>query len=223
MATIVCDVNETLLDLSGLDQPFAAAFADRGPEIKRLWFAKLLHMSAVLTTIGTWQDFGVVGRVVLGDVSRAVGLAIDGEAAEEIVASMRQLPAHDDVVPALSALRDAGHAVVALTNSSQATAEAQLSAAGIDHLMDRIMSVDATMRFKPDPAVYLRATSELDQQPTQLVMLAAHDWDCAGAMRVGWRSAFVGRGGQRPSVVLQQPTWQGPDLQTLASTLIDAL
>lgn len=222
MATIVCDVNETLLDLSGLDARFAAVFGERGGEVKRLWFARLLHTSSVLTQLGTWQDFGVVGRTVLADTAARLGLSLGGSDAAGIVAGMRELPAHPDVVGGIEALRAGGHSVVALTNSGQSTAEAQLAFAGLDGMLDRIMSVDATLRFKPDPAVYAHAESELGVGPADLVMVAAHDWDCAGAMARGWRSGFVARRGQAYNPLLHPPTWSAPDLPRLAAVIADA-
>lgn len=219
MATIVCDVNETLLDLAGLDEPFGVRFGDRGGEVKRLWFARLLHTSGVLTQLGAWQDFGLVGRAVLVDVAERLALAITDDEAGDIVSGMRALPPHPDVAPGLQALREAGHRVVALTNSGQATAETQLAHAGLDGLLAAILSVEPVRRFKPDPAVYRHAAAALGAGSDELVMLAAHDWDCAGAMAVGWRAAFVARPGQGYNSLLQPPTWRAPDLVELSGLI----
>lgn len=221
MATIVCDVNETLLDLAGLDGPFTEVFSERAEEVKRLWFARLLHTSTVMTTVGTWQDFGVVARTVLRDTAERLGLPLGDAQAGDLVGGMRRLRAHPDVVDGITALAGAGHRVVALTNSGQATAEAQLAHAGLDVQLDRILSVDPTLRFKPDPAVYAHAANELGATPWDLVMVAAHDWDCAGAMRCGWRSGFVSRPGQTYNPLLQPPTWRASDLLGLASAIGD--
>lgn len=222
MATIVCDVNETLLDLSGLDEVFACHVGERAAEVKRLWFARLVHTSVVLTTLGTWQDFGVVGRAVLADLSERFQLGLDDAAVAEVVGAMTSLPAHPDVVPGIEALRRAGHRVVALTNSGQATAEAQLAHAGLDSLLEMILSVDATASFKPAREVYVHAQEQLEVPTSELVMVAVHDWDCAGAMKAGWSAAFLRRPGQAYNPLLQPPTWEAPDLVVLASQLAAA-
>lgn len=222
MAVIVFDVNETLLDLSGLDASFAEAFGDRAGELKRLWFARLVHTSAVLTMIGSWQDFGVVGRSVLADLATRVGIAVDDAQVDRILGQMTSLEPHPDVVPGMTRLAAAGARLVALTNSGQTTAEAQLAAAGLDGFLDAILSVDAVKRFKPDPAVYEHCAAVLDVAPIDLLMVAAHDWDCAGAMRAGWRSAFLERPGQGYNRLLQPPTHRAPDLPTLAGQLVAA-
>jgi 2-haloacid dehalogenase len=219
MTVIVFDVNETLLDLGGLDEPFAEVFGDRGGEVKRLWFARLLHTSTVMTTIGLWQDFAEIGKSVLADVGRRLDLPVTGPQIDEIVGTMRSLDAHPDVKPGLERLADAGVPMVALTNSGQDSAEAQLAHAGIDTYFDRILSVEGLMRFKPDPMVYDHCRETLDVLDDQLVMVAAHDWDCAGALVAGWRAAYVDRPGQAYNALLRAPTWQVADIGELADVL----
>lgn len=220
MATIVCDVNETLLDLDALEEPFATAFGAQGSLMARLWFARLLHHSTVLSTLGSHQDFGLVGRTVLTHLVDTAEVDVDEGWVDGVATTMRALPPHPDVREGLSALRDAGHRVVALTNSGQAMADAQVAAAGIDDLLEDVLSVDPTQRFKPDPAVYAHAAEVLDADPGELVLVAAHDWDCAGAMRAGWRAGFVARPGQPRSPLLQPPTWSAPDLRALSVLLL---
>ncbi|MGI9016809.1 MAG: haloacid dehalogenase type II [Euzebya sp.] len=222
MAVIVFDVNETLLDLSGLDQPMRKVFGDRAGEVKRLWFARLLHTSTVMTMLGTWQDFGTIGRAVLVDLGQRLDLEVSEDQADEIVGIMAKLSAHEDVRPGLVQLTGAGLSLVALTNSGQATAEAQLTSAGIDDLFDDILSVDAVLRFKPDTAVYDHVRDHLEQRASDLVMVATHDWDCAGALKAGWRAGYVHRPGQAYNPLLQPPTFRGEDMIDLAQTMLDS-
>ena len=222
MSVIVFDVNETLLDLSGLDSQFDAAFEDQGDEMKRLWFARLVHTSSVMTQIGLWDDFGAVGKSVLIDLAERMYFDdFTASQADRIIGAMRELPAHDDVVGGLRILKDTGTTMVALTNSGQATAEAQLKSAGIDGYFDTIMSVEAVRKFKPDVAVYNHCAEELDAQPRSITMVATHDWDCAGAMHAGWKSAFVLRDGQGYNPALPSPNYREEDMISMARTLID--
>lgn len=217
---IVFDVNETLLDLSGLDQPFTNLFGERAGEVKRLWFARLLHTSTVMTMVDTWQDFGEVGKTVLTDLGQRLGLEVSSEEVETIVGTMRSLDPYDDVIPGLTTLSDSGAPLVALTNSGQNTAEAQLTHAGIADFFDHILSVEGVRSFKPDPAVYAYCSDTLETNPDQLTLVAAHDWDCAGALHAGWRAAFIERPGQAYNPVLPGPTYQSDDLVSLARTII---
>lgn len=222
MAIIVFDVNETLLDLAALDEAFADLAGERGGDVKRQWFTSLLHLSLVVSTVGTWQDFGVLARAALAGVLRRCGIDAGEAEVEAVVATMRQLPPHPEVRAAIERLRSEGHRTLALTNSAQAMADAQLGFAGLDDVLEEILSVEPTLRYKPAPEPYRQVEELLGVEPSEVVMVAAHDWDCAGAMKVGWRSGFVRRGAVY-SPVLQPPTWQGEGLDAVVSAMLPDL
>lgn len=110
---------------------------------------------------------------------------------------MRTLPAHPDVRPALVALKSVGFQLVALTNSSDAAVAAQLAHANIGDCFDRHLSVESVRRYKPDRSVYLWAAEQVEQEPGNTMLIAAHGWDVAGAKWAGLQTAFVERPGQQ--------------------------
>jgi Predicted hydrolase (HAD superfamily) len=58
---------------------------------------------------------------------------------------------------------------------------------------DCVLSAEIFGHFKPDPEVYLGAARMLDVAPAELLMVAAHPSDLAGAARAGLRTAYVPR------------------------------
>ena len=190
---VVFDVNETLLDLSALREPFAelVGTADRLGE----WFARLLQGSLVANEIGRYRSFGEIGVDALVALCRRSGIAAGRDEAAAVVDRMRTLPPHPDVVAGMTALRDAGFRLAVLTNGSTEVMTAQLANAGLAGLVERALSVDDVRRFKPAPAVYLNATALLGVEIDEALMVAAHDWDLMGARSVGMPGAFVARPG----------------------------
>ncbi len=85
--------------------------------------------------------------------------------------------------------------------------EGQLSKAGVAPLLDEIMSVEASGKFKPAREVYETAATRLGVTTAQMRMVAAHDWDIAGAMRAGCAGAYL----LRPGMVLN-PLYPRPDI-----------
>jgi len=55
------------------------------------------------------------------------------------------------------------------------------------------VSIEVTGWFKPDRRAYQGMASELDAFSEELTMVAAHDWDVAGAMAAGMRGVFLER------------------------------
>jgi len=216
-SVLVFDVNETLLDLSALREPFAEAFGDASPLEE--WFARLLHGSLVATLTDAYEDFGVIGRRALEVVAARRGVELSKERRDAILRTMRRLPPHPEVPAALAALQDAGFPLAALTNSSGATARAQLEHAGLIGTFDQVLSVEGVRRFKPAPEPYLMAAERLGARPEQVRMVAAHDWDVWGAMRAGCAAAYISRR-DAPFVIGEPPDVVGRDLADVAERIL---
>lgn len=219
--TIVFDVNETLLDLQVLQTPFEQAFGD--PTARREWFGQLLQLALVVTVTDTYRDFKTLAGEALDVVATRREVDLDGDARSSILGMIVQLPPHPDVPAGLDRLRAAGFKLATLTNSPPATVEAQLTNAGLIDRFDRVMSVDPTRRFKPHPAPYRMTSEELGVDSTDLWMVAAHDWDIAGAKQAGFKGAFIARPGQGYSSGYESPDLIGKDLIEIAEGLIDQL
>jgi 2-haloacid dehalogenase len=58
---------------------------------------------------------------------------------------------------------------------------------------DVILSSDLFRHYKPDPSVYLGAAELLDTSPTNIMLVAAHNYDLAAARQHGFKTAFVAR------------------------------
>ena len=202
---LVFDVNETLLDLRALAAPFENVFGDGA--IFSQWFAQVIQSALLTVVTGPYQDFAQVGRSALDMLAERRGLVLDDEQRNLILGTMRTLPPHPDVIPALEILKDAGFRMAALTNSPPKLAEAQLMHAELTPFMERIMSVDAVQSLKPAAKVYEYAAEQLGIKPAKMRLIAAHSWDVAGAMRAGCAAGFVAR----PGMVLE-PRFPAPDI-----------
>lgn len=215
---LVFDVNETLLDLSVLDAVFTDIFGTA--EVKGEWFARLLHLSTVAAVVGKYADFGELGGQALTAVAAARGVALEPVERDQILSRMRSLPAHDDVKEGLDMLGDAGFRMAALTNSGLATARGGLEQAGIADYFSHILSVETVALFKPRREPYVDTAKRLEVEIEQIRMVAAHDWDCAGALAAGAVAAYLNRPGQTYADVLAPPDLQADDLPSLARMII---
>lgn len=138
---------------------------------------------------------------------------------EAILETRLELPAHPEVPDALSRLRSAGFPLATLTNSSPEMARAKLEHAGILDRFDRVFSVQEVRRYKPAPEPYLMAAERLGVDPSEMRMVAAHDWDVLGAMRAGCAAAYVARA-DVPFVLGSPPDLVCPDLSAVADAIL---
>ncbi len=203
--TLVFDVNETLLDLRALDPLFEQGFGDA--RVRQQWFSLVLQNAMTMTMTGSYQDFLAVGAASLEMVAARRGVTLRNTDKDAIRETMRNLPPHDDVLVNLRRLNQAGFRMAALTNSPPDAATQQLEHAGIAPMLDRIMTVDPVRKFKPAREVYESAATTLGITTKDICMVAAHDWDIAGAMAAGCAGALV----LRPGVVVN-PLYPAPDI-----------
>ncbi len=214
---VVFDVNETLLDLAPIRRGFAELFGDE--RLAGDWFRTLLQLSFVSVIVEDHRPFTELAAAAFDMTAQRIDRSVDPAERDAVLGRIRELPPHPDVLPAIERLAAAGIPMAALTNSPQATAEAQLTNAGIAPFLSHIMSVDLVGRFKPHPSVYRTAAARLAIPIDHMVMVAAHDWDVAGAMHAGAAGAFVARPGQVLSPLQPEPAFVVADLGQLADAL----
>ena len=215
--TLFFDVNETLLDTTSLNQTIAQRLGDR-PERAEAWFTSVLHHSLVESVTDSWHSFDDIAEAVLKMTAARYGVTLPADATPlaDIIAAM---PAHPDINAGLTALQQQGFTLVALTNSSAALAEKQLSSTGLAPLFTRILSVEQVKVYKPDLRVYQWALEELGKPVSECMMVAAHGWDVGGAKRAGMKTAFITRKGQSPYPLAPAPDFIVSDLGALAEQL----
>ena len=212
------DVNETLLDLSVLDELFAEVFGDAG--LRPMWFQAMLQLAFVGGLTGRYVDFTTAQRAALRMLAARAGVDVDDEAVERIVGRMRSLPPHPEVPGALRRLRAATRRQVALTNSPLSVARAQIENAGLVDQFDDVLSADEVRQLKPAPRPYRLVAERMNVEIGEVMLVAAHSWDVAGALAAGARAAFIARPGMVLSPLGDQPELIAADLGAFAEMLL---
>lgn len=192
---LIFDVNETLLDLHDLKIAVKEKL-DGNDDTVRLWFERTLHYSLVDSSTGSYHDFDRIGAASLLMLAYERGLPLSAEDAQKTMSLFRLAPTHTEVMDALNAFSEAGYRMVALSNSSSKTLQAQLTFARIAPYFEQILSVESLKMYKPHQEVYRWAAKQMDTIPEQCLFIAAHAWDVTGAMATGMQTAFIQRSGQ---------------------------
>jgi 2-haloacid dehalogenase len=112
--------------------------------------------------------------------------------------------------------------MAALTNSTEQVAQAQLTNAGLAKYFEQILSADMVQRLKPAPEPYHMAAQRLGVNIGQIRLIAAHDWDVAGAMRAGAAAAFVSRPGMVLNPLFPAPDVVGRDMRDVVEKILAA-
>ena len=218
---IVFDMNETLLDMSALDATFGRIFRHPQPsELRKRWFEQVLQLFLTATVIGRYRPFDKLTQDALQMLALQQRREASAEDRTALKEALAKIPAYPDVRPGLERLKAAGFVVTTLTNSTEKGAEKLLEQAGLRPLFDHVLSVDDVECYKPARQAYEYAAKELDVKPGELLLVAAHSWDIAGALAAGCRAAFI----ERPEKVMNpegpQPEISARDVRDFAEQLV---
>jgi 2-haloacid dehalogenase len=190
---LVFDVFGTLVDWrSGV----AAAFRDEGvasdPEaLADDWRARYAPiLGEVIGGSRPWALLDELHHATLDDLLTEHGLEADQERRQRLVQSWHRLDPWPDVRAGLEALRR--ERVVATLSNAHVAMLVDLARHG-ELRFDTLLSAELAGTYKPAPEAYLTAARLLGLEPAQVMLVAAHPLDLAGARHAGLRSAFIDR------------------------------
>ena len=215
---ILFDVNETLLDLSALDPIFEELFGDAS--VRAQWFAQMLQVAFVGAITDRYVDFTAAQRAALDMVAQRRGVTLPAGAAARVAATMRTLAAHPDVADGLARLRAGGYPLATLSNSPDDVMRAQLEYARLTDLFDATLSANSVRALKPRREPYELAARTFEVPIGEVMLVAAHFWDVAGALAAGCRAAFVARPAMPQNPIDREPDIIGTDLAEIADQIL---
>lgn len=215
---VAFDVVETLFSLESL-RPRLTAVGLAGPQLET-WFASFLRDAFALEIAGVYKPFRDVASATLSVMLEQAAGSAEPEKVDHVISGFAELDAHDDVAPAMAALREAGIRIATLTNGSAKVTSSLLERAGLRHLVERVISIDDIGHWKPHPKVYHHCARELDVERHRLALVAAHSWDIQGARRSGLSAGYVARDRKDVLSVMEAPDVQGRTLAEVVGGLI---
>ncbi|MGY2462480.1 haloacid dehalogenase type II [Vreelandella sulfidaeris] len=211
---IFFDVIETVFSLAPLGDKLTELNLPAGTD--RLFFAQLLRDAFALSASGVFQPFPDIAKGTLTVLLHSLGREADETTLKEILGIFSQLPAHQDVKPALERAKNSECQAVLLTNGSRANTEKLVRDNGIEHLVDDIVSVEDFSIWKPQTELYRLAALKYSCAPANALLVAAHAWDVHGAIQAGFHGIWIQR-----HESFYHPLMGNPDGQV--TSLVDAV
>ena len=208
----VFDLFGTLLDIASLHDVAASVASDPAAFVAT-WREKQISYSFASAVMGKHEDFDAITAYALGYTAAKYGVTLDTLRRKRLIGAWFHVAPFDDVLPALGALRARGIRCAVLTNGTPATASSATANAGIDGLLDAVLSVESAGVFKPDPRVYALATGHFQAPAERLMFVTSNGWDATGAAAFGLRVAWCNRSNAPAETFGPPPAW------TIASLL----
>ncbi len=187
------DAYGTLFDVFSVTALCEELFPGDGNALAQLWRAKQLQYSLLRSLMGRHRDFWGVTEDGLAYASKSLGLDLTQAKRERLMQAYLSLEAFPDVRPGLQALKREGLRLAILSNGEPRMLQAAAKSAGIDTLLDEIISVEAIQIFKVSPRVYNLGMERLQASRTTMGFVSSNSWDINGASSAGLTTFWIQR------------------------------
>ncbi|WP_339919874.1 haloacid dehalogenase type II [uncultured Flavobacterium sp.] len=215
---LVFDVNETLLDMTPLKKAVNALLNEE--QGFRIWFGMLLHYSTVSNSINEYYNFTTIAAVTLDMAATSMHKKVTEEDIKETLSVIKSLQTYPDVIKGLQLLKENGFRLITLTNSPPSALKEQLKNSNLTDYFEQALSIDTIEKYKPAAETYLWAAEKLAVQAKEMLMIAAHGWDLAGASHAGLATCFIAREGQSLYTLSSKPDLVANDILAMAEKLV---
>ncbi len=198
------DAYGTLFDVASAAAAEKDALGERWAPLAEVWRAKQLQYTWLRALMGRHADFAQVTQDGLDFALESLGLT-DAPLRARLLALYERLAAYPDARGALAGLRASGLRTAILSNGSPAMLGAATRSAGLEPLLDAVLSVEEVGIYKPHPSVYQLAVDRLGVAPGEILFVSSNGWDAHGAKAFGLRVAWCNRLGQPKERLPGQP------------------
>ncbi len=191
----VFDAYGTLFDFNSAVMRCRDQVGDAAERLSEIWRTKQLQYTWLRSLMRRHDDFWQVTGDALDYALAAVGID-DAALRQRLMDMYRTLDTFPEVPAVLGQLKQAGMRTAILSNGAPSMLDAAVEAAGLDTLLDMVLSVEDVGVYKPDPRVYQLAVDRLGVAPQDICFMSSNAWDAVGAASFGFRVAWINRYGQ---------------------------
>lgn len=200
ITTCVFDAYGTLFDVGAAArqaaaEPEYAVIKDDWPQLAEHWRLKQLQYSWLRAITGAHCDFWQVTQEGLDWALEKTGHGGDATLRERLLELYWELGAYPEVPAVLQSLKSAGLNTALLSNGSPAMLRGAVDSAGIDSMLDMLLSVESVGIFKPDARIYDLVGAHFGCAAGDVLFVSSNGWDAAAATGYGFTTAWVNRAG----------------------------
>jgi 2-haloacid dehalogenase len=217
---VLFDAYGTLFDVYSVGLLAEQLFPGHGAQLSVLWRDKQIEYTRLVTTSNDgahYQPFWALTRAGLRFACKKLGLDLTAEREERLMNQYRHLSAFPENREVLQALKARKVTTGILSNGDPEMLGIAVRSAGLDDLLDHVLSVDSVRKYKTHPAAYALGTEATGCAASQILFVSCNAWDALAATWFGYRTLWVNRY-QLPFEELgTQPTRTGASLRDVLS------
>ncbi len=212
---IIFEAYGTLFDVYSIGAVAEHLFPGRGKSLAELWRDKQIEYTRLRTLSNTYKPFWEITQDALIFSCRKLGLDLTLDAQSQIMGEYARLQAFPESLAALQTLRDQGKKLAILSNGNPDMLDAVVHSAGMQSLLNAVLSVDAVKKFKTAPEAYQLGPDTFGLQAKDMLFVSSNAWDVCGAAWFGYQTFWVNRGNAPMEELGVTPNGSGSSLNDL--------
>ena len=200
----VFDAYGTLFDVNSAARQAQNTLHENWRQLAEVWRTKQLQYTWLRSLTGRHVDFWQITVEALEFALDSLKL-VDPQLRIQLMELYLQISAYPDVPKALARLKNGGLKCAILSNGSPNMLAAAVKNAGINNLLDAVLSVEEVKVYKPHPTVYQLAVDRLDLKESEICFISSNGWDAYSAKAFGFHVIWCNRSGQTPERIPEAP------------------
>jgi 2-haloacid dehalogenase len=226
---VLFDAYGTLFDVYSVGLLAEQLFPSHGQALSVLWRDKQIEYSRLVTTSNHgahYLPFWQLTQAALQYAMKVIALRADAQgsgklfdaaylldASSQLMNQYRHLSAFPENKEVLQSLKNLGVATGILSNGDPAMLEVAVKSAGLQTVLDHVISVDSIRKYKTHPDAYALGSQATGLQPKQIAFVSSNAWDALAATWYGYQTLWVNRAGLPFEELGTQPTRTGTSLR----------
>ncbi|VTU39394.1 haloacid dehalogenase type II [Variovorax sp. PBL-E5] len=197
-SAVLFDAYGTLFDVYSVGALAERFFPGQGTALALLWRDKQIEYTRLVTTSdhgAHYQPFWDLTRAGLRYACARLQLDLNAEREAALMDQYRHLSAFAQARPVLQALRERGVVTGILSNGDRGMLDAAIASAGLDALLDHVISVDPIRKYKTHPDAYRLGVDATGCAAGDIAFVSSNSWDALAATWYGFRTLWINRQG----------------------------
>lgn len=193
---VLFDAYGTLFDVYSVGLLAEQLFPGHGNALGLIWRDKQIDYTRLVTTSNHgkhYQPFWELTRAALRYACKKLKLDLSPEHEQQLMNQYRHLSAFPENREVLQALKAKGIVTGILSNGDPEMLGIAVRSAGLDDLLDQVISVDRIRKYKTHPDAYALGEQATGLKASQIAFVSSNSWDALGATWYGYQTLWVNR------------------------------
>lgn len=224
---VVFDAYGTLFDVYSIQVLADVLYPGQGSDISLKWRDKQIEYTRLITqsdphnAAGSqyFRPFWELTRLSLEYTLDRLKLDRASGQVEKLLQQYAHLTPFKENLVVLQKIKCMGLTTAILSNGSMEMLTSAVKSAGMQDVLDHIISVDPIRLFKTSPESYGLVQQTIAVNKDEVLFVSSNSWDALGAIWFGFITHWVNRQGLPFEALSPQPHFSGSDLNSVLASL----